>query len=177
MPNPIDLKSIVRTIPNFPIEGIEFFDVNIIFENVDAWREMIAQMKAQLQHLDINILIGLESRGFLTVAVLSLELNITFTMARKKGKLPGDTHSYEYDLEYGTDTLEIQKTAFPQGAKCLIIDDILATGGTACATAQLIKKAGGIPTAFSFMMELTGLGGREKLEEITPMYTVLDFPA
>ena len=98
-------------------------------------------------------------------------------MVRKKGKLPGTVHSYEYALEYGTDILEIQTSALKPNMKCIIMDDILATGGTACATAQLIKQAGGECVGYSFMMELTGLGGRDKCESIAPMYTVLDFPA
>ena len=177
MTNTIDLKNVVRTIKDFPIEGIEFYDVNSIFENIDAWREMVKRMKNQLQDINIDMLVGIESRGFLPVAVLALELNVPFTMVRKKGKLPGEVYSYEYALEYGTDILEIQKTALKPSSKCLIIDDILATGGTAQATAQLIKKSGGEVVAFSFMMELTGLGGRDKMEAIAPMYTVLDFPA
>ncbi len=173
----IDLNECVRTIKDFPIKGVEFYDVNSIFENVDAWREMVGQMYAQLEDLDFDIIIAVESRGFLPASALSLALDKPFTMVRKKGKLPGEVYSYEYALEYGTDILEIQKTALKNGIKCLIIDDILATGGTAVATAKLINQSGGQVVAFSFMMELTGLGGREKIEKVAPMFTVLDFPA
>ena len=167
----------MRTIPDFPIEGIEFYDVNSIFEHPQAWAEMVSQMTAQVKKLDFDLIIGVESRGFLPAGALALELNKPFTMVRKKGKLPGETYSYEYELEYGTDTLEIQKSAMDIGKNCLIVDDILATGGTANATAELIKQSGGNVVAFSFMMELVGLGGRDKLESTAPMFTVLDFPA
>ena len=173
----INIKHAIRKIPDFPIEGILFYDINSLFEDATVWKSVMEQMKEVLQNVDFDMMIAVESRGFLPTSALSIALGKPFTMVRKKGKLPGAVHTYEYNLEYGTDILEIQKGVLAQGTKCLIVDDLLATGGTAVATAKLVKQAGGNVVGFAFILELAGLGGCDKCSTIAPTYKLVDLPA
>lgn len=172
-----DIKQAIRKIPDFPKEGILFYDINSLFEDATIWQSVIKQMQDKVSPLDFDFMVAVESRGFLPTSALSIALQKPFTMVRKAGKLPGDVYSHTYGLEYGNDTLEIQQDSLPKDAKCLIVDDLLATGGTACATAELVKQAGGDVVGFGFILELSGLGGCNACEKIAPCYTIVDFPA
>ena len=162
----MDLKQHIRTIPNFPKEGILFYDISTLLAHAGAWRSCVDQLISQLQPLQPDLLVGIESRGFLTAAPLSLTLDCGFTMIRKKGKLPGPTISHTYDLEYGTDTIELQADAIKPGQTVVIMDDLLATGGTASAAVELIRDVGGVISGASFILELSFLRGRSRLEAL-----------
>ncbi len=173
----VDIKRAIRKIPDFPIEGILFYDINSLFEDAIVWKAVMTQMGALLKDVDFDMMIAVESRGFLPTSALSVALGKPFTMVRKPGKLPGAVYTHEYALEYGTDTLEIQQGVIVEGTKCLIVDDLLATGGTACATAELVQKASGDVIGFAFILELVGLGGADRCGRIAPSYRLVDFPA
>ncbi len=171
------IKHAIRKIPDFPTKGILFYDINSLFEDANIWKSVMAHMGHMLQEVDFDMMIAVESRGFLPTSALSVALHKPFTMVRKPGKLPGAVYTHQYVLEYGTDTLEIQQRVLQPGTKCLIVDDLLATGGTACATAELVQKAGGVVVGFAFILELVGLGGADKCAAIAPPYRLIDFPA
>ena len=160
----MDLKDHIRTIPDFPAPGILFYDISTLLAHPGAWRHCIGQFTETIAPHKPDLLIGIESRGFLVSAPLALELDCGFAMVRKKGKLPGETISYEYDLEYGTDTIEIQSDAIKPGQRVIILDDLLATGGTMGASIELARQVGGDVRACACIIELTFLGGREKLD-------------
>ena len=160
---PIRLKDSIRTIPDFPKPGIMFRDITTLLASPEAFRESIRLMKEKVADLEIEAIAAAEARGFLFGAPLALELNLPVIPIRKPGKLPAETISYSYDLEYGSDTLEMHADAFPQGTKVLIVDDLLATGGTVEACCRLVEKAGGEVVACLFVIELLGLGGAEKI--------------
>lgn len=171
----MDLKDHIRTIPDFPKPGILFYDISTLLAHPQAWRACIDQLATVIRPLQPDILVGIESRGFLTAAPLALELEIGFTMVRKQGKLPGETVAYEYDLEYGTDVVEIQADAVQPGQRVVILDDLLATGGTMQASVELIRKVGGDPRGAACIIELDGLGGRDKTD--MPITSLLTYPA
>ena len=158
------VKEHIRLIPDFPKEGIQFVDITTTLKDARAFGITLDYMKDSLNGRKIDIIVGLESRGFIYGAALSAAMNVGFVPIRKPGKLPADVISVDYDLEYGQDTIEMHKDAIKPGQKVLIVDDLLATGGTATAAAQLIKKVGGEVSAAVFFVELTTLGGRQKLE-------------
>jgi adenine phosphoribosyltransferase len=160
---PIRLEDSIRTIPDFPKPGIMFRDITTLLASPEAFRESIRLMKEKVADLEIEAIAAAEARGFLFGAPLALELNLPVIPIRKPGKLPAETISYSYDLEYGSDTLEMHADAFPQGTKVLIVDDLLATGGTVEACCRLVEKAGGEVVACLFVIELLGLGGAEKI--------------
>lgn len=160
----MDLKDHIRGIPDFPKPGILFYDISTLLAHPSAWQACIHQLTEIVAPQKPDLLVGIESRGFLTAAPLALELGIGFAMIRKKGKLPGETIAYDYDLEYGTDTIEIQADAIEKGQKVVIMDDLLATGGTAAATARLLDQVGADVLSATFIIELTFLAGREKLD-------------
>jgi adenine phosphoribosyltransferase len=162
----MDLKQHIRTIPDFPKEGILFYDISTLLAHAGAWRSCVNQLTSQVQPLQPDLLVGIESRGFLTAAPLALTLDCGFTMIRKKGKLPGPTISHTYDLEYGTDTIELQADAIKPGQTVVIMDDLLATGGTASAAVELIRDVGGVISGASFILELSFLRGRSRLEAL-----------
>ncbi len=159
----MDLKQHIRTIPDFPKPGILFYDISTLLADHRAWRECVKQMAAVVGAWQPDRLIGIESRGFLTAAPLALELDLGFAMVRKKGKLPGDTVEHVYDLEYGNDTVEIQADAVRPGERVVVLDDLMATGGTMSASIELIRKVGGEVAGAACIIELTGLGGRVEL--------------
>lgn len=159
----MDLKDHIRTVPDFPKPGILFYDISTLLAHPGAWHHCVDLLAKAIKPLNPDILVGIESRGFLTAAPLALELGLGFVMIRKKGKLPGPTIRHEYALEYGTDTIEVQEDAIKPGQKVVILDDLLATGGTLAATVELIRKVGGDPVAAACIMELTFLDGRKNI--------------
>ncbi len=160
----MDIKDHIRAIPDFPKPGILFYDISTLLSHPDAWQVAMGRMARMIGAWQPDILVGIESRGFLVAAPLALKLGCGFVMARKKGKLPGNTVEHEYELEYGTDTLEIQDDAITPGQRVVILDDLLATGGTMEATVNLCKKVGGNVTGSAAIIELTFLKGRERLD-------------
>ena len=162
----IDLKNHIGSIENFPKPGILFYDIATLLAHPQAWRHCIQQLAGQVSPFAPDLIMGIESRGFLTAAPLAYELGCGFAMIRKQGKLPGETCAHSYELEYGTDTLEIQSNAITHGQRIVIMDDLLATGGTACAAVELIRSVGGVVTGLSVIIELEFLSGRDKLESL-----------
>ena len=160
-----DLKSYIRDIPGFPKEGIIFKDITTLLRDGKKFREAIDRFAELLKGKEIDAIVSIEARGFIFGAALAYKLGAGIIPVRKKGKLPYKTYSVSYDLEYGKDTLEMHQDAFAKGARILIVDDLLATGGTCRAVADLIEKMGGRVTAIAFLIELTALKGREKLKE------------
>ena len=160
----MDIREHIRTIPDFPKPGILFYDISTLLAHPKAWRHTVDLLAAAIRPDAPDLLVGIESRGFLVAAPLALELRCGFVMVRKRGKLPGKTISHTYELEYGTDTIEIQADAITQGQRLVVLDDLLATGGTAAATVQLLGKCGGDVRSAAFIIELTGLRGRQALD-------------
>ena len=159
----MNLKDHIRSIPDFPKPGILFYDISTLLAHPQAWRATVEQLAEAVRPQRPDLLVGIESRGFLVAAPLAFAIGSGFAMVRKKGKLPGKTVRYSYDLEYGTDTIEIQEDAIAPGQRVVIVDDLLATGGTARATTDLVMKLGGKVHALAFLIELVGLDGRSRL--------------
>ncbi len=162
--NIMNLKDHIREVPDFPKPGILFYDISTLLQHADAWRETVDRMADAIRDYRPDRLIGIESRGFLVAAPLALHLGCGFTMVRKKGKLPGGTISHSYDLEYGTDTIEIQDNAIEPGQRVVVLDDLLATGGTMEATIQLLRRVGAEVCGVACIMELTSLNGRSLID-------------
>jgi adenine phosphoribosyltransferase len=160
----MDLKQHIRQVPDFPKPGILFYDISTLLVHAEAWRETVRQLEEVVAAFKPDVLAGIESRGFLVAAPLALELGLGFQMIRKKGKLPGATISHTYDLEYGTDTIEIQEGAVRPGQRVVIVDDLLATGGTLKASSDLLTQIGATVAGAACIMELTFLEGRSKLD-------------
>ena len=159
-----DLKEYIRSVQDFPKQGIVFRDLTTLLKNSVALKEAINQLYDSTEGLKIDKVVGIESRGFIFGAILAERLNVGFIPVRKPGKLPAETEKEFYDLEYGKDSIEIHKDAISPGDKVLIHDDLLATGGTAKAAINLVEKLGGEVVQVSFLVELSFLHGREKLE-------------
>ena len=159
------LYDYVRTIPDFPEEGIMFRDITSVLQDADGFALSIDELKKPLEGLDFDVIVGAESRGFIFGAPLAYLLHKPFVLIRKKGKLPCETISKEYSLEYGTATIEIHKDAIQKGQKVVIVDDLIATGGTLKASAELIEELGGEVKKILCLMELKGLNGRKLLEK------------
>ena len=170
------LKSLIRDIPDFPEPGIVFRDITTLLSNPEGLRETIDTLaeKCQQQNLVPDYIVGMESRGFIFGTPLAYKLNAGFIPVRKPGKLPAAVYTVEYELEYGTDKLEIHQDALESGAKVLIVDDLMATGGTAKATADLLAKVGCDLLGFAFVIELKDLAGREKLPDL-PIISLLEY--
>lgn len=160
----MDLKDHIREVPDFPKPGILFYDISTLLAHPAAWRRTMNRMFSIVEPFEPDVLMGIESRGFLVAAPLALQMGMGFQMVRKQGKLPGETISYTYDLEYGSDTIQIQEGAIKPGDRVVILDDLLATGGTMAAASELIRKVGGEVTGSAAIMELTFLEGRKKLD-------------
>ena len=158
------LEEYVRTIPDFPEEGIMFRDVTSVLQDADGLHLAIDKMQELVQDLEYDVVVGAESRGFIFGTPIAYNNHKPFVLIRKKGKLPCETVSMEYELEYGTATIEIHKDAIKPGQKVLIVDDLMATGGTIEAIIKLISQLGGEVVGSVFLMELAGLEGRKKLE-------------
>jgi adenine phosphoribosyltransferase len=158
-----DLKSKIRHVPDFPKAGILFYDVTTLMQDAAGFRAAIDSLAAPFHGQGIELVVGIESRGFIFGAVVADRIGSGFAPVRKPGKLPSRTMTATYDLEYGTDCLEIHDDAVRKGQKVLIVDDLLATGGTARATSELVTRLGGEVYALAFLIELVGLNGRNKL--------------
>jgi adenine phosphoribosyltransferase len=169
----MDLKNYIGKIPNFPKPGILFYDVSPLLAAPKAWRTAIRQIATIVEEYEPDLLCGIESRGFLLSAPLALELDVGFAMVRKPGKLPGDTIGIDYDLEYGRDRLEIKSDVIMAGQKVVVLDDLLATGGTLKATIDLLQSCGATVAAAVCLVELTNLGARDKLE--VPVISLMEF--
>ncbi|QUI23716.1 adenine phosphoribosyltransferase [Vallitalea pronyensis] len=160
----MDLKKILREVPDFPKEGIVFYDITTILQSPEGLRAAIDQIQDKLQDLDFDYIVGPESRGFIFGVPVAYNMNKGFLPVRKAGKLPYETKSKEYALEYGTATIEMHIDAIQPGSKVVIIDDLLATGGTSKATIELIEELGGEVVQLVYLIELGFLDGRGKLE-------------
>jgi adenine phosphoribosyltransferase len=160
----LDLGLLIRDIPDFPKKGILFKDITTLLKDHKAFKQSIDQLTDLVRAHQPEVVIGMESRGFIFAAPIAYLLNAGFVPVRKLGKLPGDVISTEYDLEYGTNTLELHSDAIASGARVLIVDDLLATGGTVSATIDLVERLKGKVVAMAFLVELTALKGRDKLE-------------
>lgn len=160
----MNLKDHIRHVPDFPKKGILFYDISTLLAHKDAWRHAVTELAAAIKPFKPTVLAGIESRGFLVAAPVALELGLGFVMLRKKGKLPGETIRYTYSLEYGTDTIEVQENAVKPGDTVVVLDDLLATGGTMAAAVHLLRLVKANVAACSFLIELTFLKGREKLD-------------
>ncbi|CAI9120092.1 adenine phosphoribosyltransferase [Brytella acorum] len=168
-----DLRNYIRNIPDFPKPGILFHDISPLLRNADAWQVATGRLARVIAPWQPDILAGIESRGFLTAAPLAQRLGCGFVMLRKPGKLPGETVSLDYGLEYGHDTLQIQVDAIKPGQRVVILDDLLATGGTLAASVQLLRNVGAEVVGCSVMIELTGLHGRDKLD--IPLHSLIHY--
>lgn len=170
----MDLKQYVREFPDFPNPGILFKDISPILKNHEVLQYVAKQFYDHIKDKKIDLLVGTESRGLMFAAALAAKYDIGFVMVRKTGKLPGQTERCPYDLEYGSAVLEMQRDAIHEGQRAWVVDDLLATGGTAKAAAHMIETLGGIVAGFSFVIELTGLNGRESLKEY-PIQTLIKY--
>lgn len=160
----MNLKDHIGHVPDFPKPGILFYDICPLLAHAGAWREAVRQMSERVGEHKPDLLVGIESRGFLLAAPLALALNCGFVMVRKRGKLPGEKISYTYDLEYGSDIVEIQANAIKPGQRVVVLDDLLATGGTLNATIQLLRQVGADVRGAGVLIELTFLNGRSKID-------------
>lgn len=160
----MDLKKFIRDVPDFPKPGILFRDISPMLADKEAWRACIKALADVIRPHKPDLLAGIESRGFLVTAPLALELGCGFMMVRKRGKLPGGTIPHTYELEYGTDTIEIQDNAVKKGQRVVVLDDVLATGGTLAAAITLLRKAGADVRGAACIIELTFLDGRKRLD-------------
>lgn len=168
-----ELKRHIRGIPDFPKPGILFYDISTLLRNAQAWKAAMSAMAARVTPYRPQVLAGIESRGFLLAAPLALELGLGFIMLRKPRKLPGETIGLDYALEYGTDRIEMQADAITPGQRVVLLDDLLATGGTMAAGVALLRQAGAEVPAAATMLELTFLGGRRRLD--VPVETLLTY--
>lgn len=161
----MDLKSKIRVIEDFPIEGISFKDITTLIKDKSAFKESVDLMVKDLEDKEIDYIVGPEARGFLFGAAVAYALGVGFIPLRKPGKLPGQTEKYEYELEYGSNILEIHRDSIEKGDNIAIVDDLLATGGTTLSAVKLIEKLGGQVKAIEFLIELESLNGRNQLDE------------
>ncbi|MCU0847897.1 MAG: adenine phosphoribosyltransferase [Spirochaetes bacterium] len=159
------IKSKIRTVPHFPKEGIMFRDITTLLKDAQGFRKVVDELVQRYTGEGIDIVVGLEARGFILGGAVAHQLGKGFVPIRKAGKLPAETESYEYKLEYGSDTIEIHRDSINKGDRVLLIDDLLATGGTAMAGAKLIEKLGGKIVEMAFIIDLPDVGGRKKIEK------------
>jgi adenine phosphoribosyltransferase len=160
----MNIKEHIRQVPDFPTPGILFYDISTLLAHADAWQVTMGRVANAVRAWQPDILVGIESRGFLVAAPLALKLGCGFVMARKRGKLPGKTVRYEYALEYGTDIIELQEDAVRPGQRVVVLDDLLATGGTMAATITLLRKMGADVKGAACIIELSFLEGRKRLD-------------
>lgn len=170
----LDLSALVRNIPDFPLPGIQFKDITTLLSNGPAFRQVIKSLADRYQNRNIDAVAGVESRGFILSAPLAYELGVGLVPIRKPGKLPAETYQIEYELEYGTNKLEIHRDAFKPGSRVLLIDDLLATGGTIAAASHLIEQVGGTVDELAFLIELTFLHGRDRLKKY-PIFSLIQY--
>ena len=158
-----DLKKMIREVPDFPKKGILFYDITTLLKDKAGFKRTIDSLTEQVRPLKPDVVLGIEARGFIFAPALAYNLGAGFVPVRKPNKLPADTERISYELEYGMDTLEMHKDAVKPGMRVLIADDLLATGGTALASARLAERLGGTVAAISFVIELEGMNGRDRL--------------
>ncbi|NEQ38505.1 MAG: adenine phosphoribosyltransferase [Okeania sp. SIO3I5] len=170
----MELKNLIREIPDFPKSGILFRDITTLLSNPDGLRYTLDILTEKCSEFEPDYIVGMESRGFIFGVPLAYQLNVGFIPVRKPGKLPAKVYSVTYDLEYGQDSLEMHQDAMPPNSRVLVIDDLLATGGTAGATAQLIEKASCNLVGFGFVIELKDLGGRQNLPKV-PIISLIEY--
>ena len=169
-----NLADLIRNVPDFPIPGIQFKDITTLLRNGSAFRQVVDAFAMRYEGRKIDAVVGIESRGFIFSAPVAYRLGAGLVPVRKYGKLPAPTHQVEYDLEYGTNKLEIHRDAFEPGTHVVVIDDLLATGGTVGATCELVEAAGGVVEEVAFVIELAFLNGREKLEKY-PVFSLIQY--
>ena len=173
----MDLKKYIRSIPDYPKKGILFRDITTLIKDNDAFKETIDQMSKILNKVECNKIAAIESRGFIFGSILSYVLSKPFVLIRKKDKLPAEKYSVDFELEYGKSTLEIHQDSIKSKDKVMIVDDLIATGGTAEAGAKLTEKSGGKVSGFIFVINLFDLGGKKLLEDKGyKAYSLIDFP-
>ena len=172
----MDLQKLIRTIPEHPKPGILFRDITSLIEDAEGFSQTIDDLVRPLQDLEIERIAGIDARGFILGGAVAHRLSIGFIAIRKKGKLPWSTHTVEYELEYGTDAMEIHTDSVSPGDRIYIIDDLIATGGSACAAVELIRRSGGEVVGASFVIDLPDLGGRKRLEALgVSVHALMEF--
>jgi len=172
--HPADLKKMIREVPDFPKPGINFYDISTLLLDGTAFRSAVDQMVERFKGRPIDALAGIEARGFVLAASMAYEMKLGLIMVRKFGKLPWKTESEPYELEYGQAQLEIHRDAVTRGQRILVVDDLLATGGTSAATGRLIERLGGCLEGYAFLVELGFLGGRGRLGD-DPVFSLLHY--
>jgi adenine phosphoribosyltransferase len=170
----VDFKKLIRDVPDFPKKGIIFKDITPLLNHPLAFADVIEQLAVRYKDYKLNSIVAMESRGFIFGGALASRLKVGFVPIRKPGKLPWKTMKESYQLEYGQDALEIHEDSFTKGARVLVLDDVLATGGTAAAAVRLVERAGGKVVEVCFLIHLTFLNGQEKLKS-TPIYSIIQF--
>ena len=169
-----NFEALIRNVPDFPLPGIQFKDITTLLRDGAAFREVIDALVAAFRDQRIDIVAGVESRGFIFAAPVAYQLGAGLVPIRKPGKLPAETVEISYALEYGTNTLQIHADALPQGARVLLVDDLLATGGTIGAAAELVQRVGGEVVALAFVIELAFLNGRQTLGDV-PVFSLVQY--
>lgn len=169
-----DLKKVIREIPDFPKPGITFYDLTTLFRSATAFRIATDKMIERYRGEKIDAIVGIEARGFVVASAMARELEAGLVLARKPAKLPAEVESEEYLLEYGTGRIEIHRDAISAGQRLLVVDDVLATGGTAAAAGRLVERLGGVVEGFAFMVELGFLNGR-RLLGATPVFSLIHY--
>ena len=170
------IEDLIRSLPDYPKKGIIFRDITTLLQSPSGFRQSVDELVQPFAGSGISCVAGIEARGFILGGAVAHQLSVGFVAIRKKGKLPWETISVEYQLEYGSDDVEIHTDSFEAGQKVLIIDDLIATGGTACAAVQLVRQAGAQVAGASFVIDLPDLGGREKLAAMdVPVRTLISF--
>jgi len=170
----MDYKALIREVPDFPKPGILFYDITTLLKNASAFRNVVDELTERYRHKQISKVVGIESRGFIVGSPLSYRLGAGFVPVRRPGKLPADRFEVKYSLEYGSNSLAIHRDAISVGERVLIVDDLLATGGTAAATIHLVRQLGGDIVGLVFLVELVALKGRDKLDGCD-VYSVLSY--
>lgn len=171
-----NIEEYIRSIPDFPEEGIIFRDITSVLEDSESLKLSVDLMQEKIKDIDFDVVVGPESRGFIFGMPIAYNLGKPFAPVRKKGKLPCETISEEYDLEYGSAVIEMHKTSIKPGQKVVIVDDLIATGGTIEAIIKLVERLGGQVVAAVFLIELAGLNGRDKLKKIDNIQSVICYP-
>ncbi len=170
----MDLASVIRNIPDFPKSGIQFKDITTLLLEPEAFAQVIDTFAARYTACGLHAIVGIEARGFIFGGALAYALKLPFVLARKPGKLPGDTIQESFALEYGTDRVEMHRDAIQQGQRVLIVDDLLATGGTVAAVSRLVSRLGGHVMEAAFVIELPPLKGRERVAPL-PVFSLVEF--
>jgi adenine phosphoribosyltransferase len=177
MTTSLDLKALIRTVPDFPKPGVQFRDITTLLKEADAFHAVVEQFVKVYRGPPVDKIAAIESRGFIVGAALAYALKVGFVPIRKQGKLPAENFGQDYELEYGADRLEIHRDGIQRGERVLLVDDLIATGGTADAALKLIDMAGGVVVGCAFIVDLHDLGGRARLErQGYPVHALCQFP-